>query len=81
LDYSSLIVNRKDFGILVVYNSEKNEVTTWNAKRTRQTYILKKMKQDESNTPAAMRIEMHGATIEKIIIEFDTTMTPIRWNM
>ncbi len=81
LDYSSMIVNRKDFGILVVYNSEKNEVTTWNTKRIRQTYNLKKMKQDESDTPAAMRIEMYGIIIEEIIIEFDTTMTPIRWNM
>jgi hypothetical protein len=81
LDYSSMIVNRKDFGILIVYNSEKNELTTWNTKRTKRTYNLKKMKQDESNALAAMRIEMYGEIIEKIIIEFDTTMTPIRWNM
>lgn len=81
LYYSALIVHRKDFGILALLNSEKSELITLDTLLNKRTYNLKKMKQDESDAPATMKIEMHGETIDKIIIEFDNKMRPIRWNI
>lgn len=80
LGYSALIEINREMGILAILQSDKNELVTWDKFLTKSTYDLSTIKSVSDLTPRGNFIEMYSEDIGKIIIEFDESKKPIRWN-
>ncbi len=80
LGYSALIETNREMGILVILQSEKRELITWNESLKKHTYDLSSIKSVADFTPTGDFIEMYSEDMGKIIIEFDERGKPKRWN-
>jgi hypothetical protein len=80
LGYSALVETNREMGILAILQSDKNELVTWDKFLTKSTYDLSTIKSVADLTPGGNFIEMYSEDIGKIIIEFDESKRPIRWN-
>ena len=80
LGYSALVKTNREMEILAILQTEKNELVTWDKFLTKSTYGLSTIKSVPDLIPRGSFIEMYSEDIGKIIIEFDESKKPIRWN-
>ena len=80
LGYSAAIEINREMGILAILKSDKNELVTLDKSLTKNTYDLSTIRSVSDLTPRGYFIEIYSEDVGKIIIEFDESKKPIRWN-